>query len=352
MNMTRRDLTLLTFMAGSALLAGTGMPAAGTGSPSGGMHDFDFLVGEWRVHHRYLRSTPKGNEWAEAEGTCSNRRLMDGGANVEEHAINAPSGTNRGIALRSYDPKAGEWSLWWLDGRDPAGALDPPVKGRFENGVGTFYGDNKLDGKPIRIRLTWSRITPASARWEQAYSYDAGKTWEPNWVMEFQRASTIAPAAQNVAGPRDFDFLVGEWRVHHRKAIPAGSRNWVEFDGTSSHRPLIGGSANLEEQALQQPNGAYRAVALRAYDPKTMQWSIWWLDNRYPSGPLDPPVKGSFKDGVGTFYSDYLQDGKPARLRFLWSNITPTSARWEQAVTLDAGKTWVTNWVMEFRRVS
>jgi hypothetical protein len=343
----------IALAAASAGIVAAPAPAEAAVKPNG-MHDFDFLVGEWRVHHRYLRSTPQGNQWAEAEGTCSHRKLIDGGANVEEHTINAPSGANRAIGLRSYDRQAGEWSIWWLDGRAPAGALDPPVKGRFENGVGTFYGDNTLDGKPIRVRFIWSHVTATSARWEQAYSHDDGKTWEPNWVMEFQRAAAEPGqvGASVVERSQDFDFLVGEWRVHHRRLKP-GTREWVEFDGTCGNRLLIGGAANLEEHALQSASGdAYHAVGLRAYDPQTRQWAIWWLDNRYPSGPLDPPVKGGFKDGVGTFYSDYLQDGKPARVRFLWSRITPTSARWEQAVSLDAGKTWDTNWVMEFRRVS
>jgi len=90
--------------------------------------------------------------------------------------------------LRSYDPKASQWSIWWLDGRTPHGDLDPPVQGRFENGGGTLYGDTTIGGKPTRQRLAWSRITPTSARWEQAYSLDAGKSWETNWIMEFTRA--------------------------------------------------------------------------------------------------------------------------------------------------------------------
>jgi hypothetical protein len=42
-------------------------------------------------------------------------------------------------------------------------------------------------------------------------------------------------------------------------------------------------------------------VTLRSFDPATGQWSIWYLDTRAPLGPLDPPVRGSFRDGVGTF---------------------------------------------------
>jgi hypothetical protein len=63
---------------------------------------------------------------------------------------------------------------------------------------------------------------------------------------------------------------------------------------------------------------------------------------------MDPPMKGGFNNGVGTFYGDIMLNGKPVPLRFIWSNITSTSARWEQAVSFDEGKTWDTNWIMTF----
>jgi hypothetical protein len=52
-----------------------------------------------------------------------------------------------------------------------------------------FYSDDTLRGKPVRPRVTWSQITPTSARWEQALSGDGGKTWETNWITDFQRVS-------------------------------------------------------------------------------------------------------------------------------------------------------------------
>ena len=114
---------------------------------------------------------------------------MDGWGNVDENLLDLPGDNYRGVSLRAYDPKTGQWAIWWVDSRSPHGALDPPVKGKFVAGVGTFYADDTLRGKPIRVRFTWSKITATSARWEQAFSPDGGKTWEVNWTMQFERVS-------------------------------------------------------------------------------------------------------------------------------------------------------------------
>ena len=152
------------------------------------MHDFDFLVGEWQTHSRKLKERlANSNDWLEFDGTLRTAKLMDGFANVDNTLFNVPGGSYRGVALRSYDPKTGQWSIWLLDGRNPSSDLDKPVKGHFENGVGKFYADDTFQGKPVRVRFLWSHITATSARWEQALSPDAGKTWETNWIQEIRR---------------------------------------------------------------------------------------------------------------------------------------------------------------------
>jgi hypothetical protein len=222
-------------MLAAVLLAGaigSTAPAQSPPASSTAHDDFDFLVGEWNVHHRRLK--PGTTEWVEFDGTCSNRALMDGAANVEEHALDAPSGAYRAVALRAYDSKAGQWAIWWLAGRYPHGPLDPAVKGRFEKGVGTFYSDYVQDGKPMRVRFLWSHITSTSARWEQASSSDAGKTWDTNWIMEFRRVQAALRATQpdaSLGGVHDFDFLRGDWQVRH-PYLSAATREWVEVDGT------------------------------------------------------------------------------------------------------------------------
>ena len=149
-----------------------------------GAHDFDFEFGDWNVHHRVKRAT---GEWVEFEGTANARPILGGLGNVEDCLFHRPAGDTRGAALRTYDPATATWAIWWVDSRTPHGTLDPPVKGRFEKGVGTFYSDSEMNGKTVRTRYTWSQITAKSARWEQALSWDAGKTWDTNWVMDFKR---------------------------------------------------------------------------------------------------------------------------------------------------------------------
>jgi hypothetical protein len=153
-----------------------------------GLHDFDFLVGEWQTHSRKLKERLNNSkDWLEFDGTLRTTKLMDGLANVDDTFFNVTGGSYRGVALRSYDPKTGQWVIWWLDGRNPSSELDEPVRGKFANGVGTFYADDRFQGKPIRVRFLWSHITATSARWEQAFSPDDGNTWETNWIQEIRR---------------------------------------------------------------------------------------------------------------------------------------------------------------------
>jgi len=48
------------------------------------------------------------------------------------------------------------------------------------------HATDTLRGKPIKMRFTGSHITPTSARWEQAFSPDDGKTWETNWQQTLE----------------------------------------------------------------------------------------------------------------------------------------------------------------------
>jgi hypothetical protein len=149
--------------------------------------DFDFLMGVWNVRHRYLLKRLAGcHDWIEFDGCCAARKIVDGFGNTDESRIELPGDPYRGMTLRTWDPDTGQWSIYWLDSRRP-GRLTPPVRGGFAKGIGTFHGDDVFERRPIRVRFVWSRIERDKARWEQAFSRDAGTSWETNWIMDFTR---------------------------------------------------------------------------------------------------------------------------------------------------------------------
>ncbi|HEX7942807.1 MAG TPA: hypothetical protein VF488_13435 [Gemmatimonadaceae bacterium] len=153
-------------------------------------------------------------------------------------------------------------------------------------------------------------------------------------------------------GVHDFDFLHGRWRVHNRRLRRplSGSSDWYEFEGRSVERSLWDGQGNLEEYEAELPTGRLRGLALRLYNPVARQWSIHWSSSA--TGTLDQPMVGEFHDGRGEFYGQDTFEGRTVLLRFYWTSLGPAQARWEQAFSGDGGKTWETNWIMEFTRES
>jgi hypothetical protein len=101
----------------------------------------------------------------------------------------------------------------------------------------------------------------------------------------------------------------------------------------------------LDEVIMYTETGTFHAVAVRLFDIKSREWSIYWAAGA--SGILDVPMVGGFKDGRGEFYAQEVFEGRHFYSRFIWSKITATSCLWEQAFSADGGKTWETNWIME-----
>ncbi len=151
--------------------------------------------------------------------------------------------------------------------------------------------------------------------------------------------------------PHDFDFLHGHWLVHNRRLRErlVGCTDWESFDGVQVCRPILGGFGN-EDELVTDAFGAGRFVGMtiRLFDPRSREWSIYWVDNR--SVQLQPPVRGRFDGGVGTFYGRDVHAGTPVLARFLWTVLSADRARWEQAFSTDDGERWETNWIMEFER--
>jgi hypothetical protein len=170
----------LTFMGGAA---------AQTNTVHDGQHDFDFLIGSWKIHLKKLMHPLTGsNEWVEFDGTTVCRTVWNGNAEVEEFLVDAPAQHIhiQGLATRLYNAKTGQWSIYWAN-RDNGFMDAAPQVGQFKDGRGEFYGQDTINGRVIYIRFVWTNITSTKPHFEQSFSTDGGKTWEVNWITEQTR---------------------------------------------------------------------------------------------------------------------------------------------------------------------
>jgi hypothetical protein len=168
-----------------------------------------------------------------------------------------------------------------------------------------------------------------------------------------EQAPVAAQQSVQHDGAHDFDFLIGNWKAHVKR-LPdrlVGSNKWIEYDGISNHRKLLDSNANFEEFDVKSAKEGLRikAQTLRLYNPESRQWSIYLVD--VDKGTLGlPPVVGQFNGRKGEFYDQEQWKGRAILVRYEWTDISPKSARMEQAFSADGGKTWEVNWICELTR--
>jgi hypothetical protein len=158
-------------------------------------------------------------------------------------------------------------------------------------------------------------------------------------------------AQSSPGGQHDFDFEIGTWKTKLKLLLRplTGSTTWVEYEGTTVVRKVWNGRANLVELEVDGPTGHIEGLSLRLYSPEARQWSLNFSNSK--GGTLSPPVIGEFKGGRGEFYGQELLNGRAILVRFVISDITPTSAHFEQSFSDDGGKTWEANWIAVDTRV-
>ncbi len=349
---TRREILAGMLATGAASFisgARAESPAA-----SGHARDWDWLLGDWDVFHSRLKDRlVKSTEWQEFKGRSSFWTTLGGMGNVDDDIVELPAGIYRGLSLRAFDPKTSSWAIWWVDGRNPE-RIDPPVRGGFKGDEGEFSGPDVYKGTPVTVRFRWHEVRSKRPWWDQAYSTDGGKTWEINWRNYFTRTHPTASGQPRIEGDppetRQWDFLVGQWKVRNRRLRP-GSKAWQEFDSTLRNWTVLGGRGNVGDNWFAIPGDPFGGMSLRVYNDEKKEWRSWWVSGREPAN-IGPPLRGKFENGIATLVGEDTVDGKAIQVRSQWTRTDTESPHWTQATSSDGGKTWETNWVADFQRVS
>ena len=152
-------------------------------------------------------------------------------------------------------------------------------------------------------------------------------------------------------GQHDFDFEIGGWKTHLKRLLHplTGSTTWVEYQGSTIVRKVWNGRANLVELEVDGAKGHIEALSLRLYNPDSHQWSLNFSNSA--SGTMATPSVGEFRNGRGEFFDQETLGARAILVRFVISEISPTTCHFEQAYSNDGGKTWEVNWIADDVRI-
>ncbi len=149
---------------------------------------------------------------------------------------------------------------------------------------------------------------------------------------------------------RQFDFWIGEWDVNLR--IQQEDGLWKDqVQSTARIYSILDGKAILELWNENKVGEGIKGYSLRYFNEDSDSWTLWlnW-PGKNRSGTR--PMEGSFRHGRGEFFSEFPKnDSVIVTQRYTFSDITPTSLRWDNSFSEDGGKTWTQGtWIMEFSR--
>jgi hypothetical protein len=155
-------------------------------SASSSKHDFDFLLGGWKIRNRKLKQPLAGrDEWVEFDATQNCHSVLQGFANFDIFSTELDGKPFEGFTLRLFDPKTRLWTIYWADSN--AVSLDGGKIGSFDGDTGEFFARDVFAGKEIVVKFHWDKQNPEAPVWSAAFSVDEGQTWEWNWYAHFAR---------------------------------------------------------------------------------------------------------------------------------------------------------------------
>lgn len=148
----------------------------------------------------------------------------------------------------------------------------------------------------------------------------------------------------------DFDFLLGQWTVINTRLERwmCGCREWIEFESRHEERKLSSGAGTVALHQYTMDRVPFERSVLRSYNEKLDFWKIDRLDER--TNLVMNPLQGTFWGNKGSFISRGNLDERDVLVNVEWTKVCETYACWEQALSKDNGRSWETNWVMEFFR--
>lgn len=141
---------------------------------------------------------------------------------------------------------------------------------------------------------------------------------------------------------RQFDFWIGEWEAYGVNGKKAGD----------SKIELILDSCIILENwtSVVTPKGFhFSGKSYNTYNTATQKWQQYWVDN---TGGITQYFNGHYEEGKMIVETDNLkqQDGTYKIMKMTFFNLGPDKVRQFGESSADEGKTWKTDFDLEYRR--
>jgi hypothetical protein len=175
----------------------------------------------------------------------------------------------------------------------------------------------------------------------------------PKIILDAHGELVVTASASS--SPADFDFLIGKWKMYHRRLNKRleNCKDWTEFESRDDGHKILNGIGNVDSYYTDELPGmegkSFEGFTLRLFNPKTKLWSLYWVPST--TGVLDPPVVGSFENNIGHFFGKDTHNGKKIIFMFRWDIRNKEKPVWGQAFTIDNGRTWEWNWFNVLERM-
>lgn len=318
---------------------GLGLQGPGIhGCRAPGYHEFDFWAGRWDV-----------KVGATLAGTSIVNQEVDGCVLVENWT---GSGGGQGRSLNSYDAATGTWHQMWVsDNGCPfsvilmeGGLADGRMllEGRREQPLGFQIAPPCGPPPPVVVtshtdRTRWTAISDGRVLQQASASNDDAPLPplpDPGTLqgLLYLPVTVVTPIPVPPQPPsfcpfrpkaREFDFMLGTWRVHRGGGEGAPGQAIVA-------RTM--GQCLIEER-MEGPGG-YKSIAFSTFDVFTQQWIRTWADN----AGQRLFMTGGLVAGRMVFTGPAQVEG--LMLRVTWEPAAPGHVDQRWSVSRDGGVTW------------
>ena len=324
------------------------------------------MLGKWQVRE----TTWAGGSEAVRHGTAAITYMNRGYSYMERLHLDSSDADGEGnddnvdndvsdsidrISFLTYQAANTQWMLGVADSWTETVEL---FNGHSRDRSLVLTNASRRRGGPfvVMTRVTYRMVGDRAFEVTSEVSTDFGATWKPEMRRDYERATDDVafaairadfgrPSPDRAPESASFDFLIGKWNAIQELRTAAEP---IRFRSDATAVYTLGGRGVLEFSWYDvDPNLPDAATTIvRIYNSAERRWESLYHTNR-GNGMLD---FGGNKEGDEVILHLFDTNRRDNISRFVFHSIADNTYAWYSELSSDAGKSFRTNWSIEFER--